>query len=383
MNVPAVPAAMPVEASPASPANAIRIGYARVSTRAQDHQLQMDALAGAHCREIVEETGSIRRERPKLAATIERMQAGDTLVIYKPDRVARSVKELLVFLEDELAPRGINLQILSGVCAGLHRPGGQSVADKMLFMVAAMAAEMERDLIRERTNDGLAAAAAQGRRGGRPPAIDADKLAAARARRSRGETIPAIAKAIGVGRSTLYRALEDDPAPVAAVPGVGRAVDREQELSAPMLSPALDDGRDAVEAVASAPAGRDQEQEPSAPSIWQRYGDPMRRRTWYTEAQMTGARYEPTGDGGHWVIVGGDVLGLVEPHLTARGTRSGWQARRRPGGAALASVRRRPATRAQATDVLLADVHASWSEQRRLQRLQASPQASSRGQGRH
>jgi DNA invertase Pin-like site-specific DNA recombinase len=73
-----------------------------------------------------------------------------------------------------------------------------------------MAAEMERDLIRERTMDGLAAAAAQGRRGGRPPAIDADKLAAARARRSRGETIPAIAKALGVGRSTLYRAFTDD-----------------------------------------------------------------------------------------------------------------------------------------------------------------------------
>ncbi|MBG0833120.1 helix-turn-helix domain-containing protein [Planomonospora sp. ID67723] len=62
--------------------------------------------------------------------------------------------------------------------------------------------------------DGLAAAAVQSRRGGRPPAIDADKLAAARARRQRGESIPAIARALGVGRSTLYRALEDDPVPV-------------------------------------------------------------------------------------------------------------------------------------------------------------------------
>jgi hypothetical protein len=79
----------------------------------------------------------------------------------------------------------------------------------MLFLVAAMAAEMERDLIRERTLDGLAAAA-QGRKGGRPVAIDDDTLAAARMRRTRGETIPAIAKALGVGRSTLYRALEDD-----------------------------------------------------------------------------------------------------------------------------------------------------------------------------
>ncbi|GGK94378.1 hypothetical protein Ppa06_64840 [Planomonospora parontospora subsp. parontospora] len=215
MTLPAASAPAPAEppsTTPAGPANAIRIGYARVSTRAQDHQLQMDALAAAHCREVVEETVSTRRERPKLAATIARMQPGDTLVIYKPDRIARSVKELLVFLEDELAPRGINLHILSGVCAGLHRPGGQSIADKMLFLVAAMAAEMERDLIRERTMDGLAAAAAQGRKGGRPPAIDADTLAAARARRARGQTIPAIAKALGVGRSTLYRAFEgDDP----------------------------------------------------------------------------------------------------------------------------------------------------------------------------
>ncbi|MGV9600708.1 recombinase family protein [Streptosporangium sandarakinum] len=191
----------------AAPSNAIRIGYARVSTRAQDHLLQMEALASAHCREIVEETASTRKDRPKLAATVTRMRAGDTLVIYKPDRVARSVKELLVFLEDTLAPRGINLEILSGICAGLHRPGGQTVADKMLFMVAAMAAEMERDLIRERTLDGLAAAAAHGRKGGRPPAVSDDLLAAARARRARGQSVTAIAKALGVGRSTLYRAL--------------------------------------------------------------------------------------------------------------------------------------------------------------------------------
>ncbi|MFF5213301.1 recombinase family protein [Streptosporangium sp. NPDC000396] len=190
--------------------NAIRVGYARVSTRAQDHLSQMEALAGAHCREVVEETVGTRKDRPKLAATIERMQAGDTLVIYKPDRVARSVKELLVFLEDELAPRGINLEILSGICAGLHRPNGQTVAHKMLFLVAAMAAEMERDLIGERTLDGLAAAAAHGRKGGRPSAVTEDVLAAARARLARGESVTAIAKALKVGRSTLYRALEGD-----------------------------------------------------------------------------------------------------------------------------------------------------------------------------
>jgi len=73
-------------------------------------------------------------------------------VIYKPDRVARSMKELLVQLEDQLHAREINLHILTGICAGLHRPAGATIVDKMLFMVAAMAAEMERDLIRERTS---------------------------------------------------------------------------------------------------------------------------------------------------------------------------------------------------------------------------------------
>jgi hypothetical protein len=120
------------------------------------------------------------------------------------------MKELLVFLEDELAPRGINLHILTGICAGTYRPNGQTIADKMLFMVAAMAAEMERDLISERTNEGLDAARAAGRVGGRPAAVTDDVLAAARARRARGQSVTQIARELGVGRSTLYRALEDD-----------------------------------------------------------------------------------------------------------------------------------------------------------------------------
>ena len=154
--------------------SSVRIGYARVSTRAQEHQAQLDALAAAHCREIITETASTRGDRPRLREALGKLQAGDTLVIYKPDRVARSMTELLVLLEDQLHARGINLHILTGICAGIHRPDGATIADKMLFMVAAMAAEMERDLIRERTLDGLRAAEAQGRRGGRPAAVDDD-----------------------------------------------------------------------------------------------------------------------------------------------------------------------------------------------------------------
>jgi DNA invertase Pin-like site-specific DNA recombinase len=200
--------------------NTVRIGYARTSTRLQDHQLQLDALAAA-CREVIVETAST--ERPKLRATLTTLKPGDTLVIYKPDRIARSMKELLVLLEDELHAREVNLHILTGICAGIHRRNAASIADKMLFMVAAMAAEMERDLIRERTLDGLAAAQAQGRKGGRPPAVDHDTLAIAIARRARGESVNAIARHLQIGRSTLYRALEpyeaQAPKPVVARPG--------------------------------------------------------------------------------------------------------------------------------------------------------------------
>lgn len=188
--------------------NTVRIGYARVSGRSQDHQLQLDALADAGCREVIVETASTRGERPKLRATLDALKPGDTLVIYKPDRVARSMKELLMILEDDLHARSINLHILTGICAGLHRPKAASIADKMLFMVAAMAAEMERDLIKERTLDGLAAAAAQGRKGGRPPVLDPGTLAIALARHARGESVTAIAAYLKVGRSTLYRALQ-------------------------------------------------------------------------------------------------------------------------------------------------------------------------------
>ncbi|MDG4762238.1 recombinase family protein [Micromonospora sp. WMMD710] len=134
------------------------------------------------------------------------------------------MKELLVFLEDELHARNITLEILTGICAGVHRPGGATLADRLLFAVAALAAEMERELIRDRTLDGLRAAAAAGRHGGRPTTVTDDILAIARARQARGESVTAIARHLSVGRSTLYRALQPprpgdyglapDPAPL-------------------------------------------------------------------------------------------------------------------------------------------------------------------------
>ena len=206
----------PAPHAPAAHTNAVRIGYARVSGRTQNHQMQLDALAAADCREVIVETASTRGDRPKLRAVLQTFKPGDTLVIYKPDCIARSMKELLVLLEDELHAREVNLEILTGICAGTHRPNGQSIADKMLFMVAAMAAEMERELIHERTMDGLAAAAAQGRFGGRPTKVDHDTLAIARARQAHGESITAIARHLNIGRSTLYRALAQTETDAAA-----------------------------------------------------------------------------------------------------------------------------------------------------------------------
>jgi DNA-binding CsgD family transcriptional regulator len=98
--------------------NSVRIGYVRISPRTQDHQAQLEALATAHCREVVIETASTRDAWPKLNATLAALRAGDTLVIYKPDRIAWSIKELLVLLEDQLHACGINLHILAGICHG-------------------------------------------------------------------------------------------------------------------------------------------------------------------------------------------------------------------------------------------------------------------------
>jgi hypothetical protein len=89
--------------------------------------MQLDALAAADCREVIVETASTCGARPKLVAALRALRPGDTLVIYKPDRVARSMKELLVLLEDELHVREVNLEILTEIYAGLHKPNGQTI----------------------------------------------------------------------------------------------------------------------------------------------------------------------------------------------------------------------------------------------------------------
>ena len=182
------------------------IGLARVSTDGQDAQLQRDALTETGCARIFEEKTSTRKaamDRPGLVAALDYLRSGDTLCVWKLDRLGRSVKDMLI-IADGLHERGIGLRILTGKLSGSYSPAGEG---KFFFTMMAAFAELERDIIHERTMAGLAAARAQGRNGGRPTVMDADKLAAARARRERGESPTQIARALGVSRASVYRHL--------------------------------------------------------------------------------------------------------------------------------------------------------------------------------
>ncbi|WP_431041494.1 recombinase family protein [Streptomyces sp. P1-3] len=182
------------------------IGYKRVSTNAQDAQLQADALSDAGCSRVFEDKASGKNaDRAGLMAALDYMREGDTLCVWKLDRLGRSTKDVLTIAED-LHARGISLRILTGTLAGSYSPKGEG---KFFFTMMVAFAELERDMIVERTRAGLDAAKAQGRTGGRPTVMDGDKLAAAKARRAKGESVTAIAKALKVSRATLYRALSD------------------------------------------------------------------------------------------------------------------------------------------------------------------------------
>jgi len=182
------------------------IGLARVSTNAQDAQLQQDALTKERCGRIYAEKISTRKaatERPGLTAALGYLRPGDTLCVWKLDRLGRSVKEVLT-IADDLHARGVGVRILTGKLSGTYTPTGEG---KFFFTMMAAFAELERDIIHERTMAGLVAAKAQGRNGGRPTVMDEDKLAAARARRERGESPTEIARALGVSRASVYRHL--------------------------------------------------------------------------------------------------------------------------------------------------------------------------------
>ena len=180
----------------------LRIGYARVSTDDQRLDLQRDALQAAGCARLFEDTISgARAERPGLAQALSHLRPGDTLVVWKLDRLGRTVHGLVAFMA-ELQARGIQFRSLKDAI-DTGTPAG-----RFFFHVMAALAEMERGLIRERTRAGLAAARARGRLGGRKPLMDARRLdTARRLLRDESLSMQEIAARVGVSRSTLYRAL--------------------------------------------------------------------------------------------------------------------------------------------------------------------------------
>jgi DNA invertase Pin-like site-specific DNA recombinase len=183
------------------------IGYARVSTGDQDAQLQRDALSEAGVTKTFEDVASGKNaNRPELIKALDYLREGDTLCVWKLDRLGRSTKDILAIAED-LHSRGISIRILTGTLAGSYSPRGEG---KFFFTMMVAFAELERDMIIDRTQAGLVAAKAQGRTGGRPKALSAKQVEQARAMKAAGDSYATIAKALGVGAGTVHRTLTAD-----------------------------------------------------------------------------------------------------------------------------------------------------------------------------
>lgn len=177
------------------------IGYARVSTTEQNLALQRNALAKAGCEKIHEDQASgVKAERPGLAEALGHVRRGDTLVVWKLDRLGRSMAHLIETVR-KLETKGVGFRSLTeGV--DTTTPGG-----RLVFHIFGALAQFERDLIRERTTAGLRAAEARGRKGGRRPVVTLDKLARAKAHLAAGLTVREAAARVKVSKTALYKAL--------------------------------------------------------------------------------------------------------------------------------------------------------------------------------
>lgn len=178
----------------------MRIGYARVSTDDQTLDLQRDALKKAKCRQIYEEHASGKNTaRPELEACLKSLREGDTLIVWRLDRLGRSLGDLIRLTQDLQARR-------IGFASLTERIDTRSPTGQLVFHMFGALAEFERNLIRERTIAGLRAARARGRKGGRPRKLTAKDLKTVRALLRSGDVpISTIAEQFRVARSTLYR----------------------------------------------------------------------------------------------------------------------------------------------------------------------------------
>ena len=177
------------------------IGYARVSTTDQDLALQIDALAKVVCARVFEDKASgAKTDRPGLTAALAFAREGDVLVVWKLDRLGRSLPHLIETV-NALEARGVGFRSLTEAI-DTTTPGG-----RLIFHIFGALGQFERDLIRERTRAGLDAAVARGRRGGRRPVVTKEKLRRARTLIAQGLTVREAAARIKVGKTALYAAL--------------------------------------------------------------------------------------------------------------------------------------------------------------------------------
>lgn len=183
-----------------------RIGYARISTSDQDTALQTDALRDAGCERIFEDVASgAKTDRPGLTEALAFLREGDMLVVWRLDRLGRSLKHLIETV-GALDERGIGFQSLT------ENIDTTTSGGRLVFHLFGALGQFERDLIRERTKAGLKAAAARGRKGGRKPVVTPEKLEKARALVAEGLNVREAASRIKVSRSALYAAMKSDPA---------------------------------------------------------------------------------------------------------------------------------------------------------------------------
>lgn len=189
------------------------VGYARVSTHEQNLGLQIDALNDVGVIKIFEEKASgAKTDRPQLAAALEYLRKDDVLVVWRLDRLGRSLKDLVGIIEN-LQARGVGFR-------SIHEAvDTTSTTGRLVFHIFCALAEFERDLIRDRTMAGLAVARASGKRSGRKPSLSADQVEVVRQLHADGKQIKSIAEMFGVSRPTIYRALE-----VPALPSAGATV---------------------------------------------------------------------------------------------------------------------------------------------------------------
>ncbi|MCK5791907.1 MAG: recombinase family protein [Ketobacter sp.] len=178
------------------------IGYARVSTSDQNATLQTDALTNAGCERIYEESKSGKsKDRPELTRCLDTLRRGDILIVWRLDRLGRSLKDLIEIVS-ELESKGVGFQSLN------ESIDTTSPSGKLIFHVFAALSEFERSLIQERTKAGLAAARARGRKGGRPKKLSSDQIRKAKAMLTDPlMTKSEVAKHFGVSRVTLNASL--------------------------------------------------------------------------------------------------------------------------------------------------------------------------------